>query len=47
MTGSPQGRLLFVINDLGFLISHRLPVAQAALEAGYEVHIAAPMGIAS
>ncbi|HUS54352.1 MAG TPA: glycosyltransferase family 4 protein [Thermohalobaculum sp.] len=39
---SAPGRLLFVINDLAFLISHRLPVAQAALEAGYEVHIAAP-----
>jgi glycosyltransferase involved in cell wall biosynthesis len=30
-----------------FLISHRLPVAQAALDAGYEVHIAAPKDIAS
>ena len=41
------GRLLFVINDLDFLISHRLPVMLAAVEAGYEVHIAAPMDIAS
>ena len=41
-----RGRLLFVVNDLAFLISHRLAVAQAALDAGYEVHIAAPAGIA-
>jgi glycosyltransferase involved in cell wall biosynthesis len=36
-----------VINDLAFLISHRLAVAQAAREAGYEVHIAAPRDLAS
>jgi glycosyltransferase involved in cell wall biosynthesis len=45
--GSPPGRLLFVINDLAFLVSHRLAVAQAALDAGYEVHIAAPGDTAS
>jgi glycosyltransferase involved in cell wall biosynthesis len=33
-------KLLFVINDLGFFVSHRLPVAQAAQECGYEVHVA-------
>ena len=42
ISSSPPQRLLFVVNDLAFLISHRLPVAQAALGAGYEVHIAAP-----
>jgi len=47
MSGSVRGRLLFVINDLAFLVSHRLPVTQAASEAGYEVHIAAPEDIAS
>jgi glycosyltransferase involved in cell wall biosynthesis len=47
MPGSVRGRLLFVINDLAFLVSHRLPVTLAAVEAGYEVHIAAPMDIAS
>jgi glycosyltransferase involved in cell wall biosynthesis len=41
-TGSAPKRLLFMINDLAFMISHRLPVAQAALDAGYDVHIAAP-----
>lgn len=40
-------RLLFVINDLAFLISHRLAVAQAALDAGYDVHFAAPKDLAS
>jgi glycosyltransferase involved in cell wall biosynthesis len=40
-------RLLFVINDLAFLISHRLPVALAAIDAGYEVHVAAPEDPAS
>jgi glycosyltransferase involved in cell wall biosynthesis len=43
-SGAEKPRLLFVVNDLAFLISHRLPIAQAALEAGYEVHIAAPAG---
>ena len=47
MSGSARGRLLFVINDLAFLVSHRLAVTQAASEAGYEVHIAAPGDVAS
>lgn len=33
-------RLLFVVNDLGFFISHRLPIALAAQKAGYVVHVA-------
>ena len=33
-------KLLFVTNVDWFFISHRLPVALAALKAGYEVHIA-------
>jgi len=33
-------KLLFVTNVDWFFISHRLPVALAALNAGYEVHIA-------
>jgi glycosyltransferase involved in cell wall biosynthesis len=33
--------LLFVVNVDWFFMSHRLPIALAALEAGYEVHIAA------
>jgi glycosyltransferase involved in cell wall biosynthesis len=34
-------RLLFVVNAAWFFISHRLPIAQAAQNIGYEVHIAA------
>lgn len=34
-------RLLFVVNNPDFLVSHRLPVVQAALDEGYEVHVAA------
>jgi glycosyltransferase involved in cell wall biosynthesis len=33
-------RLLFVVNAAWFFISHRLPLAEAARRAGYEVHIA-------
>ena len=47
VSGSARGRLLFVVNDLAFLLSHRLAVARAAVDAGYEVHIAAPEDIAS
>jgi len=37
-------RLLFVVNDIGFFLSHRLPIALAARDAGFEVHLAAPEG---
>jgi glycosyltransferase involved in cell wall biosynthesis len=40
----PPVRLLFLINNPDFFISHRLPVGLAALKAGYEVHVAAPDG---
>jgi glycosyltransferase involved in cell wall biosynthesis len=33
-------RLLFVVNAAWFFISHRLPLAEAARRAGYDVHIA-------
>lgn len=36
------GRLLFVVNHAGFFISHRLSLALAARDAGYEVHVATP-----
>ena len=39
---SEKKRLLFVVNDAGFFLSHRLPVAQAAREQGYDVHVATP-----
>ncbi|HSF95294.1 MAG TPA: glycosyltransferase family 4 protein [Thermohalobaculum sp.] len=35
-------RLLFVVNDPGFFLSHRGQIAQGALERGYEVHVATP-----
>jgi glycosyltransferase involved in cell wall biosynthesis len=35
-------KLLFVANHAGFFISHRLPLAIAAREAGWDVHIATP-----
>lgn len=33
-------KLLFVVNTTSFFLSHRLPVALAAKQAGYEVHVA-------
>jgi glycosyltransferase involved in cell wall biosynthesis len=35
-------RLLYVVNDAGFFLSHRLTLALAAVAAGYEVHVATP-----
>lgn len=32
-------RIVFIVNDFQFFKSHRMPVALAAQEAGYEVHI--------
>ncbi len=37
-------RLLFFITNPAFFISHRLPVAEAARQAGYEVHVASMAG---
>jgi len=37
-----NSRLLLILQDLPFFISHRLVVAKAARELGLEVHIAAP-----
>lgn len=39
-------RLLFVVNDAAFFLSHRLPLAQAARQKGYEVHVATPKSAA-
>lgn len=33
-------RLLFVVNNPAFFLSHRLPVAQAAQASGFDVHVA-------
>lgn len=40
MTPRARPLLLLVVNVDWFFMSHRLPVALAALEAGYEVHVA-------
>jgi glycosyltransferase involved in cell wall biosynthesis len=39
-------RVLFVVNDAAFFLSHRLPIALAARKSGYEVHVATPDGSA-
>jgi glycosyltransferase involved in cell wall biosynthesis len=39
---STKGRLLFLLNDAPFFVTHRLSVATAARDAGWEVHIAVP-----
>lgn len=41
MSGLPQ-RILFLLNDAPFFVSHRLSLAQAAIRQGAEVHVAAP-----
>ena len=33
-------KILFVVNDAAFFISHRLPIAKTLINAGYEVHLA-------
>jgi len=37
-------KLIIVVNEIGFFLSHRLPIAQAARYVGYEVHIASQSG---
>jgi glycosyltransferase involved in cell wall biosynthesis len=38
---APAPRLLLVVNDHDFFVSHRLPIARAAADAGFDVHVAA------
>ena len=40
-------RLLLIVNDAGFFVSHRLPVALAARDAGFDVHVATAGGNAT
>jgi glycosyltransferase involved in cell wall biosynthesis len=42
--GSQQKRILYVTNKAETLVSHRLPIARAARDAGYDVHVATPDG---
>jgi len=37
-------KLIIVVNELWFFLSHRLPIALAARDAGYEVHVASKLG---
>lgn len=38
--GSRAPRLLFLVNNPAFFLSHRLPIAEGARAAGYDVHVA-------
>lgn len=40
-------RLLLVVNDAAFFLSHRLPLALGAREAGFDVHVATPRDAAA
>src|SRR3974390_1847447 len=33
-------KLLYLVSEDGYFLSHRLPMARAAKQAGYEVHVA-------
>lgn len=37
-----MARLLIVVNDAAFFLSHRLPLAIGARDAGFDVHVATP-----
>jgi glycosyltransferase involved in cell wall biosynthesis len=37
-------RILYVVNESRWFITHRLPIARAAQQAGFEVHVATPAG---
>lgn len=43
-SGTHKSRLLMITNNPDTLVSHRLSVAVAALENGYDVHVATPDG---
>lgn len=43
MTNETQ-RILFVVNAAEFFLSHRLPIAIAAQEAGFDIHVATAEG---
>jgi glycosyltransferase involved in cell wall biosynthesis len=38
----PPRRLLFLVNDLPYYVSHRLAIGKGAISAGFEVHVAGP-----
>lgn len=44
MFGRNEKKNFFVVNDPDFFLSHRLPIATAAREAGCTVHVATGAG---
>jgi len=46
-TGAGPRRLLYVVNNPAFFLSHRLPLALAARDAGFDVHVATMPGPAA
>lgn len=44
MVPMPPPKLLYLVTEDWFFISHRLPMARAALAAGFEVHVATRVG---
>ena len=40
MNRNPRPRLLYLVSEDWYFLSHRLPMARAARDAGYEVHVA-------
>lgn len=45
VSGLQAKKVLIVVNDAQFFLSHRLPVAEGAQRAGFDVHVATPDGI--
>ena len=39
MAPTPSPKLVFVVAELGYFLSHRLPTARAAQRAGFQVHV--------
>src|SRR5271166_1797551 len=40
LTRDPKPRLLYVVSEDWYFLSHRLPMARAAKAAGFEIHVA-------
>jgi glycosyltransferase involved in cell wall biosynthesis len=41
---SPRPRVLYVVTEDWYFLSHRLPMARAARDAGFEIHVATHVG---
>lgn len=41
-----KGKLLFILNEPTYFVSHRLPIAIAARDEGYEIHVATGVALA-